>query len=267
VSVKPGDLFVGIVDFFAVILPGMILVFIAQRLGLEKIIFGQDVLTPGILFLGDAEKWIAFVIAAYLVGHFVLAIGSSLDTLYDIVRQRVVGKKAWNEIFFRHDAGRIVGESRLTMVLKSWLAIPLCVIFTPLLGYALRKEKDENYRYALQIRNRALPDANAQVINTFRWAKAVIQTRQPALIVEVQRLEGDSKFFRSLILVLGIILIVLVVEGRWLAVLGSLVLMVLSFWRYSNRRWTSTELAYDLLIALEHAPPHAEIPPTPGTDD
>jgi hypothetical protein len=81
---KPADLFVGVVEFFSVLLPGAFLTFAFQMLPGARV-FGS--ILPALH--EPAERWIAFAFSSYLVGHFVFQIGSLLDTTYDrLVRSR-----------------------------------------------------------------------------------------------------------------------------------------------------------------------------------
>ena len=73
-------------------------------------------------------------------------------------------------------------------------------------------------------------------------------------MAEVARLEADSKFFRSLVIVLAILLVA-TVANNWHqtgvvfpVLLG--VFAVLSYWRYTERRYKSTEQAYRYMIVL-----------------
>lgn len=76
---KPGDFFVGLVDFFAILLPGALLAFLTKDFA-EKHIFG--VLLPPIRT--QVEGWVAFIFAAYLLGQFVSLIGATfMDWIYD----------------------------------------------------------------------------------------------------------------------------------------------------------------------------------------
>jgi hypothetical protein len=77
--VKPGDFFVGIIDFFAILLPGAMLCF----LGLP---FAHDHLFGHVLpaVAAGAQSWVAFVLASYLLGQFTFLLGATfMDHIYD----------------------------------------------------------------------------------------------------------------------------------------------------------------------------------------
>jgi hypothetical protein len=78
---KPADFFVGLVDFFAIVLPGAILTFWVYKCIEHRSFEAGKALPP----LG--ENWVTaamFGVIAYVVGHLLYVIGSlSLDDVYD----------------------------------------------------------------------------------------------------------------------------------------------------------------------------------------
>ena len=77
---KPADFQLGLLDFFAVLLPGAIATWLlAQYLPFELQgafrIEGGDTASIG--------PWIVFLLTSYALGHFVFMIGSQLDAAYD----------------------------------------------------------------------------------------------------------------------------------------------------------------------------------------
>ena len=85
-------------------------------------------------------------------------------------------------------------------------------------------------------------------------AKAAKAINHPAGMAEVARLEADSKFFRSLVVVLVILLAAtLANDGHRTGIVFPVLLgvfAVLSYWRYTERRYKSTEQAYRFMIVL-----------------
>ena len=75
---KPGDYFVGVVDFFAILMPGALFSFLLLRLA-SKYHFGP--ILPKAW--GAAEHWVTFIFASYLLGHFISLLGANLDGIYD----------------------------------------------------------------------------------------------------------------------------------------------------------------------------------------
>jgi hypothetical protein len=74
---KPGDFFVGAMDFFAILMPGALLAFLLSPWAPE--VFGP--LLPALE--NDAAGWVAFAVSAYLFGHLLHHLGSFLDRSYD----------------------------------------------------------------------------------------------------------------------------------------------------------------------------------------
>jgi len=68
---KPGEFFIGVIDFFGILVPGAVLLFLdGSRL--------PDVLQ--LPPLGDPTlQWAAFLVGAYVLGHFLLAAGVPLN--------------------------------------------------------------------------------------------------------------------------------------------------------------------------------------------
>lgn len=81
---KPADVFIGAMDFFAILMPGALLAFLLMPL--EPLVFGP--VLPAIR--GEAMGWVAFAITAYFFGHLLHHLGSFLDDSYDkgYVRER-----------------------------------------------------------------------------------------------------------------------------------------------------------------------------------
>ena len=75
-------------------------------------------------------------------------------------------------------------------------------------------------------------------------------TTCPAAAQDVHRLEADSKFFRSLLVVTTLVAIVLFMEGRLVEGAIAVALVVPCFARYYERRLKSTTQAYIHLVTL-----------------
>jgi len=76
---KPGDFFVGITDLFSILLPGACICFVAMRL--ERIDWASQTTRLG---LEKEGGYVAFFVAAYIVGHLMDLCGAFCwDGLYD----------------------------------------------------------------------------------------------------------------------------------------------------------------------------------------
>lgn len=198
---EPSKFYIGVVDFFSIMLPGGIFAyFLYAQIGPR--IFGP--LLPTIK--GEGDGWVIFLLAAYLLGHIVFLIGSVLDEIvYDPIRKLI-----WT------------------------------------------KKKDTAYAEAQKVKHKYVGDEKGpQIVNTFQWAKAVLVLQHPAGIVEVSRYEADSKFFRSIVVVLLFMSGNAFTQGQSALGWGFIMMVVLSFWRYVERRYKSTQQAYWYVLALD----------------
>lgn len=126
-----------------------------------------------------------------------------------------------------------------------------------LLKHLFAENPDLALNRVLEIKSLYVAEAKGKVaINSFQWAKARLTIHCPTALVEVQRLEADSKFFRSLVVVLVPLagwLLWKAFQGNlnWLVALSCLVFICLSFWRYVERRFKATQQSYWYVITLE----------------
>jgi len=151
---KPADFFVGLVDFFAILLPGAMLVFVLYT--------AAEVSGATVPRLNDPEGWVgfaAFALVSYVLGHLLFVVGSvCIDPLYDL----------WKHSFRVWDDDR--GMARLWKGLRE-----------------RQKLQDEAKPYGF---------------TGLSVATVYLRLWNPGAAAEMDRLEADQKFFRSLILVL-----------------------------------------------------------------
>ena len=79
-SVKPSDIFIGVIDFFSVMLPGALLTYFLMG------IYYADIFGDGKIFpepSNDAARWIVFLITSYITGNAVFMLAAFLDLTYD----------------------------------------------------------------------------------------------------------------------------------------------------------------------------------------
>jgi hypothetical protein len=195
---KPSEFYVGVLDFFAILLPGAI----ATAILIPR--YSDLIVGPLILALtNDTAKWVAFIICAYFTGHLIFLLGSYIDSLYNSLRER----------------------------------------FNP---YG----NESAFQCATRIRDSLIDEAERKALNTFQWSRSVLIVICPAAAEDVHRLEADSKFFRSLLVVCALAATAFFVSGLWLEGLVALALVAPCFARYYERRLKSTTQAYIHVISL-----------------
>ncbi|HWM90992.1 MAG TPA: hypothetical protein VN493_09515 [Thermoanaerobaculia bacterium] len=93
---KPADFFIGVIDFFGILVPGATLLYLQSRL-ISPFVTGH--------FSGQSGQiafWISFILGSYVLGHLILGIGVPMNRLhllrlpedkdyfYQAVRDRIV---------------------------------------------------------------------------------------------------------------------------------------------------------------------------------
>jgi cell division protein FtsW (lipid II flippase) len=203
VELKPTDLILAFMQFLEILVPGAFVSFLMKDFA-DKHIFGTGLIVPKVV--GDAQRWVVFFFASYLLGHFVFLLATFIDSIfYDPARKT----------------------------------------FKP-------SSTDLAFQKAKVITRRQLQEEDGEeAVNPFQWAKARMNLAFPAALSEVKRHESDSKFFRSLVVVFLAIAVVQSTRSACINVVICILFSLLSFWRYFDQRWKSTQVAYIHLIAME----------------
>ena len=195
---KPDEFFIGVLDFFAILLPGGIAVAILEPVVRQHVI-GELIAAPG----SAAAGWALFLVLAFFVGHIVFQAGSYVDGLYDRLRRR-------------------------------------------LNPYA----NESAYQCATRIKESIVDKEEHEALNTFQWSRAVLILKHASGAADVHRLEADSKFFRSLLVVSMIAALVYLGRSATGSALVALAISGLCFARYYNRRLKSTTQAYIHIVTM-----------------
>ena len=225
---EPQKFFIGLVDFFSILLPGAVLAYLLRDTA------GPWILRDRYARLQGTEAWVVLFFTSYLLGHFLFLIGSLLDDyVYDPVRRRTD----------KEQVTRLLNHRQLSPRLLRWLA-----------RVCFKKHADAALNGIVPIKEGYLKRIEAPgAVNAFQWCKARLAIEHPDTSATVNRFEADSKFFRSFVPVLaGSLGIALYREQWWLAVV-SVVSLALAFWRYMEQRFKSTQQAYWTILTLEAA--------------
>jgi 8-oxo-dGTP pyrophosphatase MutT (NUDIX family) len=229
---EPQKIFIGIIDFFAILLPGALFTLLIRDEAARRFF------DAGYYYPDGPKGWVIFGFASYLLGHFIFLIGSDLDKVYDLLRKPT----------YQEQVKRLAEGKRLSFPLFRYLS---WVFFT-------KKDSDSAVTKAVQIKNFYLNPIDAsESINAFQWCKARLALEQPEASAAVQRFEADSKFFRSLVILCLLVFVLAPLDlithadkVPWIAV----PVLVLAFWRYIDQRMKATNQAYWYVITLEGKP-------------
>jgi 8-oxo-dGTP pyrophosphatase MutT (NUDIX family) len=223
----PDKFFVGLFDFFSILLPGALLTY------LLKGYVGPKLVGDRYCELAGAEGWAVFLVASYLAGHFVFLFSSWLldDLFYDRVRGATYMRQV-RQLAKRGKLSPWLARATASLVFKRDVDRPL-----------FQAEKLREYRLACSEASSA--------INTFQWCKARLALDHPEAMANVQRFEADSKFFRSFVLVLCILILWgIAVKQHPISVIAAILLLP-ALGRYVGQRSKATNQAYWYVITLE----------------
>lgn len=276
-SFKPADFLITVFEFFSVMLPGAALCYF---LGTQ---YGELLFAPGRLFPApsNVEKWVMFIFSSYLFGHILFAIGSVLDDLYDKLKR--IQKKRDSKYDLNYLTARYLQHTLMDGLLEKVLAHE----------FTRRRFREKNYwksfdrkvsdeiekleankdmqgaetarnllTAGLEDREKGLAD-RAEILNAYKFVKAVMLLHFPAASAELTYMEASQKFFRTLFVTFSAVAILLFLHfvipfsfnddflkpDFLIASLVCLLLAWVCFHRYGDQRFKSTALAYNLLIS------------------
>jgi hypothetical protein len=202
-GLEPKKFFVGVIDFFSVLMPGALLTY-------NLMDFGPKLLGERYSQLTGAAGWLAFFFSSYILGHFIFLLGAVLDDFfYDPIREATRSKQ-----IERLAKGRIPSSA--------WLRF-LASLF-------IKAEADEAQKCAIRIKEYHIsPLGLHSGIKAFQWCKARLVLGKHAEAVEtVLRFEADSKFFRSFAVVIFILLVLNVYRHQYIVALVGIPFLGLS---------------------------------------
>ena len=242
---KPADFFVGITDFFSILLPGAAMSFVLVRFA-EK----QHPHLLDELGLEGNGGYVAFLVAAYLLGHVIDLIGASLfDGLYDLTyanwkRSEPLSLLEW----VKQTPARLWAEARhwFHSMLVSREPNP--------------RAEDELLRTAKALSESERPPG----VNTYKWTRSWTLLKSSAASTEIERLQANSKFFRAMVTVSAITSILFFTSQTHAWGWVCLVLAVACFFRFSDLRWKAIQQTYAFYIALHKI--QGELSNTPAAE-
>ncbi len=230
-KLKPQDFFIGVIDFFSVILPGALVTYFLKVL-LSANDFGVYKVFP--LPESETQQWIVFLVATYIIGHIIFLVASFLDKLvYDKRLSKLFYKKNFD---FAYLTATSIREQYLYS--STWIGQHIT-------ENKLTENKIKEFHR----------EKNWEIINTFKWAQSFLAIKYPETLVDINKFEADSKFFRSLVvafIIIGSVQLLYIDKEEWKIGTCFFVLSLLSLYRYGDLRYKSTQKAYELIITINH---------------
>ena len=113
-------------------------------------------------------------------------------------------------------------------------------------------DRDKTYNAARNLQEKLTPDLVGGELTTLKWAKAYLQVRAAQAREEVDRLEAEQKFFRSLVVIAAIFAAHFVLREQSLFA-GAIAagMSALSYLRFRDRRWAMTEFIFATAVIVE----------------
>lgn len=202
---KPGDLLLGVFDFFAFVLPGIMATWLLVQYIPPAAL--RQALTFNVADQQGPHEWAlltAFLLSSYTLGHFVSLMGAQLDSSYD-----------------------------------HWLR------------RTRPHATDKTYQAARRLHEHLNRELFGGDLTTLKWAKAYIQVQASAARGEIDRLEADQKFFRSLVVIFALFAAHFFLRQSapmiGLACIGA---AVFSYHRFRDQRWKETELIFTTAVII-----------------
>jgi 8-oxo-dGTP pyrophosphatase MutT (NUDIX family) len=221
---EPQKFFIGLMDFFSILLPGALLSWVLKDSTAFLALRGAGPVS-------ESQSWLMFFFSSYLLGHFIFLLGSWLDEAYG-------------------EARRLTYSYRLKELAKRGTLLSKLPRF--FLWLVFKRENDWAVDQVKKIKHHYLNPLQARdAVNTFQWAKLQLALEKPEVLATVQRFEADSKFFRSLVVVL--FLMAFAMESGRIPHFWAfwVVLLCLALWRYMEQRHKASCQAYWAVLALE----------------
>jgi hypothetical protein len=235
---KPADLYLGVVDLFGALIPGVLLA--ATLSPYADSLFEHEVVPPPSSELATVAT---YLVAGWVLGLVLRALGELLDlTIYD--KWYIPAFKRRPEIPPRSQPERSDARPRWRVRDKLRFA------WTTVWDRAAGKNASDPLLHAASLLAEAQvkPLGGGVPLGLFGWAQVEVARADPAAAVAADRLTADSKFFRSLIFVA--LAALLVSDRSPVVVLGCAGFAVVALAAYCRFRWKATTILYRSYVQL-----------------
>ncbi len=253
----PSDFSIEVIDLFGVILPGTVLAVV--------LLDERDVILDGLGIEEPASTgWqvAGLLVAGYVLGTLLRALGEYLD-IYFYGNFFLPAFKRANEVAEGVPKGKPERPKR-TVDYNPKLSERVKVQLQRLdydarvAGRAVRLLKPIEAELSdplLEAAENAAKDMGAAGVsrNTWGWADDYLRMAKPLASKEVARLTAQSKFFRSLALLLPFVVWQAWGNSRWLVAI-AVGLIFLSLHQYARLRWKATNVLYQSFVMLRTEP-------------
>lgn len=244
---KPGDVYLGVVELFSVFIPGLITFFLFYD-DISILFSGKDALIIGIITgkIDSTSEYIAISIVAYIIGQILFAVGALVwDDIYDCIRKRV--EPSSNPQSNGKEDKDILRKKVSRLVDKLLCALSYVIYYSPgKLQPLVDMAKDVRSKFT---NNKA---DKPEDLNTYQWSRAVLAAKKSTSYQEILRKEADSKLFRSLLLPIVIIAIIQFWNCEFSTGIFTVFCFYLAYLGFSKQRSKGCKIAYTNVVTLYH---------------
>ena len=226
---KPGDAFLGVIDFFSTLVPGAVAAFLLLNQDLLSLPSGWP------LKWASTEGWAVFVVSAYLLGHGIAAASSLLldGPVYDRIYVR--WKRTKYVRWPMKGRANVCRERAKLVWRKSDPDYPLLTVSKVLKRLQLFDLLD------------GTGQSSKDVSNTLTWAQSIVRLKSPAGATEIESLQAQSKMFRSIVVIV-LAMIAWPPFPTWSRIVILFLFFCLSLWRFCKLRWEASQRTYEYFI-------------------
>lgn len=244
---KLNDIYIGVTDFFTILMPGVIAAYVFGRIA--------DFVPAN----PDRVVWVILVVVGYVLGHVIYAVSSFLDPLvYDPLFGPDSDLTACYMMSHAQPPRKQV-ISRILFAIRGY-----CHKNHQLYAYTRKMmTESQNYKDSLPknvFTSNELAAVNydpgrssARAANTFQWTRTWLRDHSPEATTDLERLEADSKLFRSLSIILPAFLLAArcqLYHTRHFLLVPVALATVVSVWRYCDLRQKAIRSCYLHFVQL-----------------
>lgn len=102
--------------------------------------------------------------------------------------------------------------------------------------------------YIIKYKSEMTGIEDRKVLNAFKWSCVWLLHKNPTMYAATERYIAESKFFRSLVVVLSVAVFMFAFKAKYSLALVSFLFLIFSFIRYLTQRKKSIETAYHFVI-------------------
>jgi hypothetical protein len=208
----------------------------------------------GLLRLKDAPGYTAFFVCSFLLGHLVDMLGAStLDRIYDLLYADFMRSQSGFREWLKGTPHRLAEVARI------WYR---CHLLDP--SVPKPEEDPGKLQDPVYVAARSAAGARPAKDKLYQWCRDWLQLSSPQSLQEPDRLQANSKFFRALVVLAGGFAALFWLIPAFRANYGGtvardllwtttcLLVMALSFLRYSDLRWKAVQHVYRLYVITRY---------------